>query len=46
MVLSVAASEVVVKGGAVVTGAKAKLGREGRQRFNLLRGVFNCYIAN
>lgn len=42
----VAAVEVVVKGGAVVTGAEIKLGRQGRQRFNLLRGDFNCYTAN
>lgn len=42
----VAASEVVLKGGVVVTGAETKLGRLGRQRFNLLRGDFNCYIAN
>lgn len=42
----VAAVEVVVKGGVVVTGAEIKLGRQGRQRFNLLRGDFNCYTAN
>lgn len=41
-----AAVEVVVKGGVVVTGAEIKLGRQGRQRFNLLRGDFNCYTAN
>lgn len=38
--------EVVVKGGVVVTGAEIKPGRRGRQRFNLLRGDFNCYTAN
>lgn len=38
--------EVMVKGGVVVTGAEIKLGRRGRQRFNLLRGDFNCYTAN
>lgn len=40
------AVEVMVKGGVVVTGAEIKLGRRGRQRFNLLRGDFNCYTAN
>lgn len=38
--------EVMVKGGVVVTGAEIKPGRQGRQRFNLLRGDFNCYTAN
>ena len=38
--------EVAVKGGVVVTGAEIKPGRQGRQRFNLLRGDFNCYTAN
>lgn len=41
-----AAVEVAAKGGVVVTGAKIKLGRQGRQRFNLLTGDFNCYTAN
>lgn len=42
----VAASEVAAKGGVVVTGAETKLGRQRRQRFNLLRAGLSCYIAN
>lgn len=42
----VAAAKVVVKGGVVVTGAEIQLRRKGRQRFNLLKGDFNCYTAN
>lgn len=42
----VAAAKVVVKGGVVVTGAEIQLRRQGRQRFNLLKGDFNCYTAN
>lgn len=38
--------EVMVKGGVVVTGAEINPGRRRRQRFNLLRGDFNCYTAN
>lgn len=44
--MAVEVIEVVVKGGVVVTGAEIQRGRRGRQRFNLLRGDFNCYIAN
>lgn len=34
------------KGRVVVTGAEIQLRRQGRQRFNLLKGDFNCYTAN